>query len=333
MKQIHPHDNAGRQQQGLALLSVLLILSLLIMLANELVQSFRGQIYRAQSQQQREQTRWFAMSAESLAKQALKESFKVDAETTNLDQYWAQDERKFPVDNGLIGGHVIDGQSCFNINALAKADDESKPLDSDERYREGAIFTALLKYLDVPNSLAQEITASTRNWVSAEPLAKGAGDLEYLGLPMPYRSARTLMRDESEWRAVAGVSQDIARKIMPYLCALPNETLAVNVNTIATDQPALLAALFVDTLPLDQAESILQERDKKGWKTVDDFIAQPLLSNFNTANVSSRLTTVSHYFLVNATAELGDSYLRLRTLLARSTNNELAVVRRKFGGV
>lgn len=328
------NDHHG--QQGIALLSVLLMLTLLILLANELTLSFRTQLTRTQSLQQREQARWYAFSGESLAIKTLKQNFKDDPDVTHLGQYWASTNVILPVEGGHIAGQLKDAQSCFNINALAKVASEGATVP--EKTPEGEVFSALLQYLDVPPWESEQITKATRNWVSSDNVSGGDTDMDYLALPLPYLSGKGLMRDVSEWRAVAGVSQAIAIKVMPYLCSLPVPELAININTVSVDHPELLAALYIDQLPVDQALSILENRPRDGWDNVEDFTSQPLLANFSSTGVAKRLSIVSHYFEMNATANYGESEVRLKSLLARSQGgssqeNQLTVIRRKFGGM
>ncbi|WP_422489313.1 type II secretion system minor pseudopilin GspK [Endozoicomonas sp. ALE010] len=319
------------RQQGIALLSVLLMLTLLVLLANELTLSFRTQLTRTQSMQQREQARWYAFSGESLAIKTLKQNFEDDPDITHLGQYWATNNVVLPVEGGQIAGQLKDSQSCFNINALAKPLTEAN--DTLQQSPESQVFSALLQYLEIPQWESDSITRATRNWVSSEALREGESDLDYLTRPLPYLSSKTLMRDISEWRAVAGVSTSVAQKVMPYLCALPSTELAINVNTIPVDQPEILAALYIDQLPVDQARNILETRPREGWDAVADFTSQPLLANFSSTGAGKRLTIVSYYFEMHATANYGASEVRLNTLLARSKDNQLTVIRRKFGGV
>ena len=327
--------NRNKAQQGIALLSVLLMLTLLVLLANELTLSFRTQLTRTQSIQEREQARWYAVSGENLAIKILLKNFKDNPGVTHLGQYWATDNVVLPVEGGQISGQLNDAAACFNINALAK-----KPAQGADPFSmtpEGRIFSALLQYLGVPPWQAETITRSTQNWVSSEDLNQGASDVDYLAMPMPYLSGKTLMRDTSEWRAVAGVSQSIAQKVMPYLCALPRSELSINVNTLAVDKPELLAAVYVDQLPVDQALNVLENRPKKGWSRLAEFTGQPLLANFNSSGVKKHLNIVSEFFEMHATAVFGNSEVRLKSLLARSQGankeNQLTVIRRKFGGV
>ena len=327
--------NPIKKQQGIALLSVLLILTLLVLLANELTLSFRTQLTRTQSVQQREKARWYAVSGENLAIKTLLQNFNDEPDVTHLGQYWATNNVVLPVEGGQIAGELNDAQACFNINVLAKPQEQgSDPLSM---MPEGQIFSALLQYLGVPEWQAQTITHATQNWVSSEELNQGASDVDYLALPMPYLAGKTLMRDTSEWRAVAGVSQPIAEKIMPYLCALPEYELAINVNTLAVDKPELLAAVYVDQLPIDQAHSVLENRPNEGWDNLAEFTGQPLLANFNSSAAGDYLSVVSYFFEMQATAVVGNSEVRLMSLLARSKGaskkNQLTVIRRKYGGV
>lgn len=319
------------RQQGIALLSVLLMLTLLVLLANELTLSFRTQLTRTQTLQQREQARWYALSGESLAIKTLKQNFKDDPDITHPGQYWATANVILPVEGGQIAGQLKDAQSCFNINAL------SKPATNDngqsQNTPESQVFSALLQYLDIPRWESDQITNATRNWVSSEDLNQGETDMDYLAQPMPYLSGKTLMRDISEWRAVAGVSKAVANRIMPYLCALPVSELAININTIPVDQPELLAALYIDQLPVDHARTILENRPREGWDDIADFTSQPLLANFSSTGVGKNLAIVSYFFEMHATAHYGESEVRLTSLLARSQKNQLTVIRRKFGGV
>ena len=324
-------NNNFTQQRGIALLSVLLMLSLLVLLANELTQSFRTQLTRTQSIQQREQARWYAFSGESLAIKTLHQSFRDDPGVTHLGQGWATTNVVFPVDGGQIAGQLKDAQSCFNINALAAPAATNDT--STTKTVESRVFIALLQYLDIPTLNAEQITQATRNWVSRDDLRQGASDVDYLALPYPYLAGKTLMRDVSEWRAVAGVSKHIANKISPYLCTLPSTELSININTLSADQPELLSATYIDQLPVDQAKNILKKRPINGWGQIAEFTNQPLLANFNNTGVDDRLIINSHYFEMAAIARYHDSEVRLRSLIARSQDNRLTVIRRKFGGV
>ena len=315
-----------RQQQGIALLSILLALTLMTLLVSELTFSFRTQLRRTDSLQQLDQARWYALSTEDLTRKVLKQDVKDDAETTHLGQYWASQNVVFPVKNGQIAGKIRDMQGCFNLNALAKPVAEGKPALELEAFKQ------LLEYLEIDD--VRHIAEATRNWVTEKSAAgSGAKDADYMALSVPYLASHTLMRDVSEWRAVSGVTAAVARKVMPYLCAIPSSEMQINVNTIPVDQPELLAAMYGQSLPVEQAKSVLQSRPKDGWPNVQDFTSQALLANYSSTNASKMLSTVSNYFQVDAHTRFNNAEMRLRSLLVRDKENNFSVIRRKFGGV
>ena len=330
---IHQPNRLIRQrQQGIALLSVLLALSLMVVLAAELSDAFRQQLSRSQVQQKLDQAYWYAMSGEQLGVLALQKTFAAKPETINLDQPWATKSSQYPVEDGSIAGELKDARACFNINALGNTDSTTTTPGVTPEVQ---VFTALLQYLGVAPPDAGQIASSTRSWVSSQELAQpGASD--YASLPVPYLSGKAPMRDVTEWRAVAGVSAALAQRVMPFLCALPTTGLEVNVNTIPSDQPELLAALYIDKLPVDQAAAVLNNRPKSGWNSVAAFLSQPRLANFASTGVNKRLTVTSHYFIVTVTATTGDNNQSLASLLmytpaAADNQHQVTVVRRQFG--
>ena len=320
------------RQHGIALLSVLLALSLMVVLAAELSDAFRQHLARTMVQQKLDQAYWYAMSGEQLGVVALQKTFATKPKTINLDQPWATRNNQLPVEEGTIAGELKDAQACFNINALATTDSSSTTPGVTPEVQ---VFTALLQYLGVTPLDAGQIASSTRSWVSSQDVA-GTTDSNYASLPVPYLSGKVAMREVSEWRAVAGVSAALAQRAMPFLCALPTSTLLVNVNTIASDQPELLAALYIDKLPVDQAAAVLNNRPKSGWGSVAAFLSQPRLANFASTGVNQRLTVTSDYFTVTVTATTGHNTQTLNSLLRHTSNSadtqrQVTVVRRQFG--
>ena len=103
-----------KQQQGVALLSIMLILTLMTLIVAEVTFSYRNQLRKTTGRQQLEQARWYALSAEELAIRVLKQSFDDDDGVIHLGQYWAKEGMVFPVENGSIAGEIRDSQGCFN---------------------------------------------------------------------------------------------------------------------------------------------------------------------------------------------------------------------------
>ena len=314
------------KQRGIALLSIMLILTLMTLIVAEVTFSYRNQLRKTTGRHLLEQARWYALSAEELAVRVLKQSFDDDDGVIHLGQYWATDGMVFPVENGTIAGEIRDAQGCFNVNSMNVSDntDGSTPLEVD-------IFAYLLEELDISASEAMSISWATRDWVYDGEDYTQYGDDHYMSRPVPHLAGQTAMRDISVWRSVTGVSQGVALRVMPYLCATPSNRLQINVNTIPADQPELLTALYEGDLPIDQARRALEQRPANGWDTVDEFLNSSLLANYNASNVRSLITVNSSYFELRANSEFAGTRTGLHSLLRRNDDNKLSVVRRKFG--
>lgn len=318
-----------RQQSGIALLSVMFVLTLMVLIAAEITFGFTLQMRRTSSAQQMEQARWLAISAEELAYKTLSDELD-DADTVNLGQVWAEETPAFEVSGGMIQSQITDGQSCLNLNALWPEDEEGQPPETIRAFQE------LLEQLGLEPFRADVIAQSTRDWVDGDHTPQsstGAEDSYYLARPVPYLSGNTSMRDDSELRAVKGVNRAVQRRIQPYVCALPDSQLVININTLSVDQPELLSALFPGELPVDQARDILLQRPLDGWESVDAFLADPMLANFKASALSDLMATDSNYFQLTTTATYADTEVRLTSLLRREKNNKFSVIRRTFGGL
>ncbi|CAM3438632.1 type II secretion system minor pseudopilin GspK [Parendozoicomonas haliclonae] len=317
-----------RQQRGVALLTVLLIVAMMALLMSEITFGFRNQVRNATTGAELDQARWYARSAEELAIQILHQTFTDDGDVIHLGQAWATEGMVFPVEYGVIAGSIIDAQSCFNLNAL-----DIESLDDAKAAQPLQIFTTLLDTLEVDSGEAEDIARATRDWMNAGADNIRYGDSTYLGRPLPSLTGRTLMRDNSEWRTIEGVNAALARKVMPYLCALPTRELLLNVNTISAEQPELLSALFQERLAVNEARDILENRPVNGWSSVSDFIGDSQLGPDIVGEATPHLTTESAYFLVKASARAGESETGIISLLYRMKNKGLSVVSRKSGAL
>ena len=324
---------AKSKQQGMALLSVLLMLTLGLLLAAAMSEQLQILVRSSSGLQNQEQSWLYGLSAEQLAMKGLKQDFKDDPEVTHLSQYWATQQGNLPVGDGSVEGKLRDMQSCFNLNALSHPDktDENQTQKTHQNIK---VFSALLENIELDSWQAEQIAQASRDWVypKTDPVSpRGADDNDYMSLPVAYLASNTDMRDESELRAVRDVNAALAQRLMPLVCAIPEHELRINVNTIAPDHPELLAALFENKISVDQAKDILEQRPRDGWNDVDEFLNEPGLNGIDSAQIKESLTVRSFYFELDARVEIQESSTRLRSLLVRSKDDKLTVIRRRTG--
>ena len=327
-----------KQQRGMALLVVLLLLAVMVTMASSMTQRFRMEWQRTYNQQLQLQNYWYLLGSEMLVAKVLGQDLKDNPEKTSLAQYWASEGQLFPVETAILQGVVRDSQACFNLNALSStstgADEETT--SASALYRAN-VFRQLLISLNVDDYRAQQITAALQDWLDTNTIARslGAEDSEYEALSHPYLPANGLMLDVSELRAVRGIDAALYRRLLPYVCVIPEKTLQINVNTLRTIQAPLLAALFLNNLSVDDARNILEQRPREGWNSVAEFLELGALSNTAAAGdqVQSALTIKSFYFLATLQAETDRYQTRIVSLFQRQSNNQVTVIRRHFGGL
>jgi len=107
-----------QHSQGVALITVMLIVALAAIIAAQMTARLQMQLQRTTNILFNQQAYWYAVGAETFGKQVLVTAFKDDKDVTHLGQIWAQGETTYPVDFGEITGEITDAQACLNLNAL-----------------------------------------------------------------------------------------------------------------------------------------------------------------------------------------------------------------------
>ncbi|MFC0228498.1 type II secretion system minor pseudopilin GspK [Serratia aquatilis] len=315
------------RQKGVALLVVLLILALMVTVAATIAERNGRTYLRTAAQLQQQQAKWYGVAAEALAGKILQRDRLDLPNKTHLAQNWAQEDRRFPVEGGELQGQIVDGQACFNLNAINQGAGEQ----TDTPYP-AKVFLQLLNNLGEEPLHSEQVTAALRDWIDSdsEPGINGAEDDVYMALEQLYLPANQPMQDVSELRMVYGVDAALYQRLLPYVCALPTQTLLLNINTLRTAQGPLLAALFLAELSPQEAEQLLQQRPREGWDSVAEFLAQPSLEDIETTTLRPMLAVNSDFFLANFSVLMGDNHFSQHSLLQKAGNN-FQVVQRKYG--
>jgi len=319
-----------QKQQGIALITVLMIMAIMITVAATMTGRLTVSLKRTEGLIFSQSAYWYGQAAADFGRMVLDEDFS-DSEVVSLDQNWALEDMVFPLENGSISGQIRDMRSCFNLNALITQDED------DLRATQVTQFQTLLEELDISDYKAEIIAESTRDWVdsnSTSDASQGAEDSIYEARGIAHLAANQLMVDVSELRAVQGVSQYIYEHLEPYLCAIPSTEQKINVNTVSIEQGVLLYALFGNDsgLTIDDFNDLLEDRPSSGWDSVDDFLASSVLSGLSvTAEVQEQLSVTSEYFQLNGRAEFAERITALH-ILFEIDENKANVIRYQSGG-
>jgi len=323
--------HSSQKQQGIALITVLMILAITVTIAATMTGRLTLSLKRTEGLLFSQSVYWYGQAATDFGRKVLNDDFD-DSDVVSLDQSWASEGMVFPLENGSISGQFRDMRSCFNLNALAEQDTESV------RATPVTQFQTLLEALDVSEYSAEIIAESTRDWIDEndDTGPQGAEDSVYQARSVAHLAANHLMVDVSELRAVEGMSQSIYDHVAPYLCALPLSDQLLNVNTVSIEQAALLYALFESDFPsfsIEDYEALLEDRPTSGWDDIDDFLESSLFSGLSvSSDLQAQLSVTSEYFQLNGRAEFADRINAIQ-ILFEMNENKASVIRYQSGGL
>ena len=199
-------------QQGVVLLSVLLILALLSALVYQLMSRHSLVIAQARQTFAGDQALNYAMGGEAFARQLLYQDWSETGQGVDtLQESWAQPLAPFEVDNGFLEVQIRDLNSCFNLNSLLetpgnrpgeRGGDESAPAPATSGNPNNPVqnnltrFKTLLRNQNIPETVADV----WQDWIDPDEEITGFGaeDGEYLLYTVPYRSANQAASHQSE---------------------------------------------------------------------------------------------------------------------------------------
>jgi general secretion pathway protein K len=244
------------------------------------------------------QAQALAMAGVQWARQIVFEN--APAALVHLGQPWAFRLPATPIENGSIGGYIVDAQAGLNLNNLANS-----PSDSLR-----AAFQRLFAELGEPATFLNAIG----DWVDPDDRPAdngGAEDAYYLAQSVPGLAANAPLQRVSELLAVRGADAVLVARLFPFVDAI-GAPAAVNVNTAPPE--VLMAA--IGGLDATGAAALVASRTQAPFGSIAD------LRNKLPAALTldeTLLTVKSDWFVVTIEARQGDTLAHARALLRRST--------------
>ena len=361
------NHNAPKHENGIALIVVLLIVSIIVVIAVEMSTRLQLNVARTLNLKSNNQAYWYALGAEHFAKNSLSTLKALTGDNINLSQPWAE-TFEYPVAGGFIKAELIDMQACFNLNAInstfdansqnnenntpaeantgADANDNANSNNSPKNNQPNnannsttasqQAFHNLLENF-IPDSLITDtIRDSLIDWIDEDSSASnyGAEDADYESLANPYLAANNPLGHISELRLINGIDQVIQlgglEELKNVVCVLPETRLKVNVNTITQENAIVLSALLDETL--DTGISIIENRPEQGFSDIKDFFALREVQDLNlSAEKQQWFDVTTKYFKLNTTAKYQGSQFKLSTIF-RLDDGGITIISREFGG-
>jgi len=311
-----------RRQRGAALLTAMIIVTLIASLAAGMVwQQYRAVQIEA-ADRARAQAGWILQGALDWARLILLEDARQNRSkpVDHLGEPWAVPlaearlstflaaDRTASADDGpeaFLSGSIEDAQSRYNLRALLGG-----PQVPELELR---TLERLCAQVNAPPATATLIVAGLRAAFPAPasgasaPVVSESGPLQPAGL------------DQLNW---LGLDADTIQRLQPYVVLLPKAT-PVNLNTAPRE---VIAALF-DGVDLATAERLVQARK-----------AQPLQAVNDAANVlptgvaldTGRVAVASSFFVVTGRLRLDERQLEQRSLIERRDLGMVVLARERI---
>ena len=310
---MRPPSTPCFRQQGVALITAILLVAIATLIAAKLSWDNQVSIRRTETTLMQEQARLFALGGEAVAIEYLRN----DTDNYDLtDEFWLNTlpPVEIGIDEIVLGqmqGRLEDAQGRLNINNLVP----------DTANRDVyAQFERLFNTLNIDTSIIDAII----DWIDTDtvPLNRGAEDGTYTALDPGYRPANNYFTRISELRAVKGIDAldaETYNELLRHITALHPDWCGatptlVNMNFATAEVMVALDA----NISLGQAEAWVKQRGS-GWTDVDIIGVSPDAQ----AYVSVQTNCLQLYVTVN----VGSLVLSMYSLLDRSGSDIVTRVR------
>jgi len=320
-----------RNERGAALLTVLLLVSVIAVIAATSLDRLLLGARLAGNASAVQQARAYMLSGEAIASSRIEDLLAADAGTLSEQGGWNGITRSYAVPGGTIRATLHDGNNCFNINGLVSQSEDgtlsANPVAAQQ-------FNALLTMLDVPERERQWIVDGAIDWIDSDTVRRpgGAEDSDYRAMPSAYLPPNRLMAHVSELRAVRGVSAESWTRMDKWFCALPvAELSAINVNTLRPDQAPLLAMIAPEAISVDDARAYLAKRPISGYGSIARFWSGGPMANVQpSADVNAQPGISSQWFRLELQVNIGDAEVN-ETALIDASIRPARVIWRNWG--
>lgn len=313
----------ARREQGVALISVLLVVAIATIVCTMMLSQQQGAISRTTTLLSSEQAWQYNLGAEAFAMEVLAEDARNDAASSrgnvdNLGEIWARPWPPFPVDGGMIKGSIEDEQGRFNLNSLVAS--------GTQNAFAVAVFQRLLAQLQLSPGIANAVV----DWIDIDNDPSGYEGAEsdwYMRQKPPYRAANQAFSSVSELRLIRGIDEKAYQALEPLVTALPTEAV-LNINT--AKMPVL--ASLAPGLTSAQLAAMRAAAGADGFLTVDSFIQSPeltALSQSDKDSLRALISVSSQYFRISSEADIDNQRSTLISWVRRRSSDDLVIFRRE----
>ncbi|ENU19399.1 hypothetical protein F994_02258 [Acinetobacter bohemicus ANC 3994] len=309
-----------KQQQGIALITILVMVALATILAATIAKRQANTAENTAYLMRQNQSLLYAKSAEAFFSELLVDDANNVGAVDHLQENWAKPMPAFPVEDGFVSGTLQDESGKFNLNSLVN--DEGVPNPQAKLWFEKLLLRV---------GLSEKLSEAVIDWQDADDEISGTMGAEnsyYQGLPQGYLAANSKFHNVEELKLVRGFEDQKYLQIVDYVSALPASDSKVNVNTA----PAMLLASLDPKLDINAVEQALQKRQAnlEHFSNINDLWAMEPFKQVNPdvqSQVNALLGVQSNYFKAKIEVLLSERKRQFSSDLVRKDKTVYVVYR------
>lgn len=273
-----------QQQQGVALITTLLVFAIAAILTTQIVRQTQADIQRTAWTVDTAQAYQNALGAEALARIEL----ATVLQNGHVNELLSP-QLPLATDNGLLLMEFVDLQGRINLNNLAGKSN----------------YPTTVKRFFAQQQTDPNLGDALMDWIDSDAAATGFGgeDQRYAGREPPYRTANQPLINSGDILAVATINHDTYARLAPYIAALP-EITPININSAPAEVIAAISP-GLDGLQVVNARAGFAG----GFQSVAEFLQSAV-----TAGIELDATLIdvkSRWFAVKIRSEFGDRHVTL----------------------
>ena len=344
-------SNFAGKQSGIAVITVLSIIALMITLLGLMVEEQYLLVRRIGNQNVSEQSLQYAAGVDAWAARVLfddpdraidywgedwalfgdppKLKTEDGGDEFSLDLSSQQDREELPkIDFGISGleYNIEDVSGRFNLNNLANAE----PLILAGQQQ---IFMNLLDLLEIGEfESRQELYFNLHDWLDSNEGSKGGGkeSQDYRSKSTPYFAADQKLTSLGELRFVEGFTEKIITTLAPYVTVLPIENARININTTSPEVlSSLSSSKVIDITSVDSFLSLRLDKAFLGYQPAEIETAKTAIIGTSpnpqgSGIIENMMQTSSQYFQISVRVSLGDYVYCTQSIVRRDNPNQAA---------
>lgn len=308
-------DNRLKDERGFALLLSLLVILLLTVLILEIDFQARADLRAAGNFRDDLKAFYLARSAVSAGEAVLKDDLRFSNRYDGLDELWAYPVPEYPLGDGVLSGSITDEAGKFNLNSLVDNNGKTLATAQQTRYEQ---LRRLFELLQLDPDLVDPIV----DWIDIDNEPKsafGAEEETYRRFDPPYSAKNARFDTLEELHMVKGITDDVYRKVAPYLTVYGDGV--INVNT--ADSLILQSLDIGEGIDESIAGRLIENRPYDGKQKFLDRLPADVKTRFTTAGTTSGIDIKSSFFSITAEGKVQNTRKIVRAVVRRGSPMEL----------